>query len=118
MATSAAKTITVTFTGDVSGTQTLTPATNATSAAKVDILTLASGANTITVPAVTGFTVTGCVIAPPAGNVNSITFKGVSGDTGTRLHNTDPSYLALDSSVVSFVLTAGAQVSGVRIEWS
>ena len=118
MATTAAKTITITLTGDVAGTQTFSPASNTTSAAKIDIVSLSTGANTITVPSVTGFTVTGVVIAPPAANTNLITIKGVSGDTGVALHKTDPSYIALDSSVATFVLNAAATINGVRLEWS
>lgn len=75
---------------------------------------LSSGANTITAP--TGFTVSGVTVFPPAGNTTSLIVKGVTGDTGVRLHNTMASQIALDTSVASFVLAAGAAMT-VRLAW-
>jgi hypothetical protein len=75
---------------------------------------LASGANTITVP--TGFTVNGVTIIPGSSNTTSITFKAVTGDVGVRIHNTCPSQIALDSSVVNFCLTAGGAIT-VKLAW-
>ena len=48
----------------------------------------------------------------------AITLKGVSGDTGVALHLTDPSTIALASSVTSFVLTTGGAITGVRLIWT
>lgn len=91
------------------------PAASNTSANAVSqSLSLASGSNTITTT--TGFVAV--TIIPPAGNTNSITLKGVTGDTGIRLHNTDPSSIGLDSSVSSFVLTATTTINGVLLVWS
>lgn len=117
MSVASIRSTTITYSGDVSGTETLTAATNSASPGAVEIKTLASGANTITIPT-GGTTVTAVSILPPTGNVVSITFKGVTGDTGVRLHNTDFSSFALDSSVATFVLTAGAALTGVRLYWS
>src|SRR3972149_336879 len=117
MAVTATRSVTITYSGDVIGTQIITAASNAASAGSVEIKTLASGANTITIP--TGGTVpTAVTIVPPTGNTNSITLKGVSGDTGITIHLTDPTTIALASSVTSFVLTAGAEIAGTRVFWS
>lgn len=117
MAVTATRSQTITYTGDVVGTETVSAASNAASPGSIEIKTLASGANTITVPT-GGATVTACTILPPTGNATSITVKGVSGDTGIRVHNTDPTTIAIDSSVATFVLTTGAQITGVRFYWS
>ncbi len=117
MSVSSTRQIQITFTGDVVGTETISAATNAASPAQIQLLTLASGANTITVPT-GGSTVTGCLISPPTGNTTSIILKGVTGDTGIRLHNTDPTSIAIDSSVATFVLTAGGTITGVRLFYS
>ena len=118
MAAQSTRVTTITFTGDVEGTQTIEAATNSASPASIAVQALSSGANTITVPSSTGVTVTACTIIPPTGNTTSITFKGVTGDTGVRLHNTDPSSISINSDVTSFCLTAGAAIQGVRFVWS
>lgn len=117
MSTTSTRAIEITYTGDVNGTENIEAADNIASPAAIEIKSLSSGANTITVPT-GGTTVTACTIVPPAGNATSITFKGVSGDTGVRLHNTDPSSVSVDSSVSTFVLTTGAAITGVRLYWS
>jgi hypothetical protein len=117
MSVSAQRVITITYSGDVAGTESISAATNSASPGSVEIKTLSSGANTITVPT-GGSTPTACTIIPPAGNTVSLTFKGVTGDTGVRLHDTDPSTVSLNSSVTSFCLTAGATLTGVRLFWS
>lgn len=117
MAATSNRTSTITFGGDVVSSHTVTAAQNTDSPASVEIKTLASGANTITVP--TGGTVpTACTIVPPVANTTNITLKGVTGDTGIQLHDSDPSTISLDSTVTSFVLTAAAQITDVRLYWS
>ena len=112
----ALRTTTITFTGDVQNTVTEV-ASNSNSPGGIDLVTLASGANTITVP--TGGSVpTACTIVPPTGNVIAITLKKVTGDTGILLHPTDSTTIALDPSVTSFCLTAGSSLVGVRLIWS
>ncbi len=117
MATTAERKITITYSGDVGGTQEIEAADNDVSPGQIQIVTLASGANTITVPT-GGTTPTCCTIMKPSDNTTSITFKGVTGDTGVRLHDTDPDSISINSSVTTFVLTAGAQIVGVRLVWS
>jgi hypothetical protein len=82
---------------------------NATSVAQVTQVTLASGANTIGVPS----GAVGCFFVPYAGNVQALTLKGVSGDTGVGLHPTNPAVLSFASGVTSFVITAGGVTGGV-----
>ena len=115
MAVSCTRTVTIrSLGGGVNVNDSFPAAANASSPAADSFVTLASGSNTITPPAGT----VACTIIPPASNTNSITLKGVSGDTGVRIHNTDPTSIGLDSSVSSFVLTAGSTTSGVRLSWS
>ena len=117
MSVTAARRITITLTGDVTATHVINAASNTTSPGAVEVISLSSGANTITVP--TGGTVPKAVtIVPPVGNQDTITLKGITGDTGVVLHLTDPSTIALDTSVSTFVLTAADDIAGVRLFWS
>lgn len=118
MAVQSTRSNVITYTGDVTGTQTVNAAANVASPGSIEVQALASGANTITVPSSTGVTVTACTVIPPSGNTTSITLKGVTGDTGIRLHNTDPTTIAIYSDVTSFCLTAGAAIQGVRLIWT
>jgi hypothetical protein len=117
----ATRKITIVYSGDVDGTQELSAAINTDSPAMVEIKTLAAGANTITVPTA-GTVPTAVTIVPPTDNTVTLTLKKVTGDTGIRLHDTDPTTIALDSSVTSFCLTAGTgggtEIIGVRLYWS
>ena len=117
MAASASRYISIQFSGDVVASNTFQAASNAASPAKADIVTLASGANTITPPA-GGSTPKAITIIPPSGNTVDITLKGVAGDTGIVLHNTDPTSIALDSPTATFVLSAASEVVGVRLFWT
>lgn len=118
MAATSTRVQTIVFTGEVTGTHRLEAATNDDAAASIEIKSLASGANTITVPTGSSTTPTSVTIVPPANNDTSITIKGITGDTGIRIHNTDPTTIALDDSVTTFCLTAGATINGVRLYWT
>lgn len=118
MAVTATRSITVVYSGDVVGTQEVPAADNAVSTGVVELKTLASGANTITVPTSGTALPTAVTIVPPVGNTVALTLKGVSGDTGIALHLTDPTSLSLKSTVVSFVLNAASSCPGVRFIWS
>jgi hypothetical protein len=117
MSVAAARSITITYTGDVVGTETIAAAANAASPGSVTLHTLSSGLNTITLPT-GGSTVTGATIVPPAGNTQTILLKGVTGDTGVGLHLTDPTSLALAAGTTTFVLTTNGIITGLRIYWS
>lgn len=117
MAVSSTRTTTIIFTGDTVGTETVSAATNASSPGGIEIKTLSAGANTITIPT-GGSTVTAVTIVPPSGNAQTLTLKGVTGDTGVPLHLTDPSTIALASGTTTFCLTAGGTITGLRLFYS
>lgn len=117
MAVASARTQIITLTGDVTGSEVINAASNATSPGSITLHSLSTGANTITVPT-GGSTPTAATIMPPAGNTQTLTLKGITGDTGIALHLTDPTTIALASSVTTFCLTAGASIVGLRIYWS
>lgn len=116
MSVTSHRSIDITLEDDVASSTTYEAASNTASPGAISPTRLAAGANTITVPT-GGTTPKAVTIVKPSDNTTSITFKGVSGDTGVRLHDTDPDSISLDSSVTSFVLTAGAQVD-VRLIWT
>jgi len=116
MATTATRYVNIVYDGDVDGTQRINAASNADSPAQVEYIDLDSGANTINIPE--GGTPVSVTILPPSGNSTSITFKGVTGDTGVRIHNTDPTTIAIHSSVTSFCLTAGGAITNLRLYWT
>lgn len=117
MAVAALRSISVVFSGDVQASNTFSAANNAASPGQIQVVSLASGANTITPPS-GGTTPRAVTIIPPSGNVNLITLKGIAGDTGVALHKTDPTTIALDSPTATFVLNAAALIDGVRLVWS
>lgn len=109
--------ITTSSRGDIDFDDTYSAAENIVAPGQTELRSLASGANTITVPT-GGSTPTACTIIPPAANAVTITLKGVTGDTGVQLHSTDPTSLAIDDSVTTFCLTAGDAIDGVRLVWT
>lgn len=117
MAVTSNRKTTIVLTGDVTASHVISAAANTTSPGSIEIISLASGANTITVP--TGGTVPKAVtIIPPTGNQDTLTLKGVTGDTGIALHLTDPFTLSLATTVTDFCITAGDDMDGVRLYWS
>lgn len=115
---SSTRTISHTFTGDLTLAPSVSAAINNSSPAAVAApITLAAGDNTIAVP--TGGAVpTAVTIVKPAGNTGTIKLKGVGGDTGVKLHLTDPDSISLDPTQATFVLNASAIVTGVVLVWS
>lgn len=118
MAVTANRTTTIAFTGGVTGTQTIAAAESTVSPGAITVQALANGFNSIAVPASTGVIVKSVTIVPPAGNATAITLKGVTGDTGLRLHDTDPTTIALDPSTTAIGLAAAAAIQGVRFIWA
>lgn len=117
MSVTSKRSISHTFTGDETASWVNEASDNASSPGMIQVFSLVNGPNTITVP--TGGTVPVAVtILKPSGNTTSIVLKGVSGDTGVRLHNTDPDTISIDPSVATFVLTVGAALTGVRLVWA
>lgn len=72
-------------------------------------IALASGLNTITIP--TGTTL--IIVQLPVGNTQTVTLKGVTGDTGILLNKTGVAAFQPDSSDTTFVLTAGGAISAL-----
>lgn len=118
MAVTSQRSIVIALQGDANGTTTYPATANGASPGTQDIVSLASGNNTITVPIVTGFTITAVTIVPPATNTVQMILKGVAGDTGILLHLTDPTSIALAPGQASFVLNAANTLPGVRLVWS
>lgn len=118
MSTQCARTMTLTYTGDVTATQPIEALQNPASPAAIELRDLAVGANTITVPTGTGATTVAVTIVPPPGNAHAILLKALAGDTGLSLHVTDPTTIALAPTVASFVLEVATAVAGVRFFWS
>jgi hypothetical protein len=113
MAVNATRQVNIVYTGDVAGSESLDAAANASSPGQIQIIALASGANTITPPA----GATAVTIKPPSGNAVTLTLKGVTGDTGVGLHLTDPTSIALASAASTFCLTTSNTVT-VRFFWT
>jgi hypothetical protein len=69
-------------------------------------ITLASGANTITVPA----WAVGMMIIPTTSNITALTLKGVTGDTGIPISPSNPTgpITFTAAAFASFVLTAAS----------
>lgn len=114
MAVTSKRIIVIDFAGDVVGTEQYPATDNTSSPGAITIQTLASGFNSISV--ING--AKAVTILPPSGNTTSIILKGITGDTGIRIHNTDPTTIALDSSAATIGLTAGASITGVRFIWT
>lgn len=118
MAVTSIRRISVDYSVDITDNFLLTTASNAASPASITIHTLVLGANTITLPT-GGSTVVGATIIPPAENTQTLTLKGITGDTGIVLHKTDPISISFDTSPpVSFILTAGGTITGLKIIWT
>jgi len=118
MSTACSRSTTFTYTGDLTLTQTVEALQNPASPGVIEFKNLAVGDTTITVPTATDATAVSVTIIPPPGNVHAVLLKALPGDTGLRLHNTDPTTLALDPSVTSFVLTLSTAIANVRFFWS
>lgn len=118
MSVTSSRRIVLGFSGDITANLNTAAADHATSPGEVITLTLASGANTITAPIISGIVVSSLTITPPSANTNLMTLKGVSGDTGVPLHLTDPTSIGLDTTFVSLVINAAAEIVGVRLVWS
>lgn len=108
MAATATININGTISGEPTGSRTVGPIalTSAAAVGQVTDVALASGANTITVPANS----TGCLIQLPATNTAIVTLKGATGDTGIALGKTSTQLLTWDPAAApaSFVLSSAA----------
>lgn len=85
---------------------------------QISAVTLASGDNTIAVPA----GVVGCMIQPPVANALNLTLKGAGADTGIRISKTGPMLLNFDTSALPasiIVNSSGAMAAGtfLTVSW-
>ncbi len=117
MSIKAQRIIQINLSGDFYSGMNFPAADNANSPGETYDTVLSVGPNTI----FAGYSITvlsAVTIIPPPGNTHTITLKGVAGDTGIALHLTDPTTIALDPAVASFILSVTAVVSGVRLIWT
>lgn len=117
MAVLSTRSTTLQYSGDIVATEVISALSNIVSPGQTQLVALAIGTNTITVPNIGTAVATACTILPVAGNLNVITLKGVTGDTGIALHLTDPTTIALASTVVTFVLST-ATATTARLFWT
>ena len=118
MAVTSNRRIAIKFDGDLEGTFTFDAAQNVLAPGDIDVFSLLTGFNIITLPT-GGSTPKGATIIPPAGNTQTITLKGITSDTGVALSKTDPTSIAFDTTPpVSFGLTVGGNITGLRIVWT
>lgn len=118
MAATANRQVAINVTGDSIINKVYEAAENALSPGSITLHALSSGNNTITVPSATGITVKAATIIPPSDNVQTLTLKGVGGDTGISIHATDPTSIAFGTAPANFVLNAGGAINGLRIVWT
>ena len=112
MSVTSDRSVTIEWAGTIEYSQSFSASTVSTGSGQNQVVALATGANTITVP-------TGAIavtILFPAGNTVQVTLKGVTGDTGVALNLTDPSSIGLQG-VTTFCLTAASAVT-VRLIYS
>ena len=107
MATTAARSIVYSFSGDTVASKTEAAANNLASPGEIEKQFLASGNNAITPPA-SPYVPRAVTIVMVAGNTATVTLKGVNGDTGVALHKTDPTSLGLNGGTTPFVLHTNA----------
>lgn len=87
---------------------------NANSPLYVESKDLVNGFNQITVPTKAG----GVVFIPPSANSQTLTLKGITGDTGTVLSKTGLSVLSFDSTPpANFGITTNGAVNGCKFVW-
>lgn len=121
MAVTSNRFINIALSGDLSGNYRFSADENVASEGGSNTYSLDEGDNTITVPA-GGALVTAATIIPPEDNEVAITLKGDAADVGILLHLTDPTSIAIDSTVETFVLSVDSEddtgLEGLRIIWS
>jgi hypothetical protein len=108
----------INFSGGVISNTEFRAVENTESPGSVTLHSLSSGNNTITVPSSSGVTVKGATIVPPSDNTQTLTLKGIAGDTGIALSKVNPTAISFDTAPANFVLNAGGTISGLRIIWT
>jgi hypothetical protein len=114
MAGTATVQLVATVTGLLAGDRNYNPAdnTSVTSPGVTELVTLSSGANTLTKPSGATF----LLIIPPTSNTTiTLKLKGVTGDTGVTIRKAQWTLLGLDDATV--VITASGSLAGVELVW-
>ena len=101
-----------TFVSEAEGSTTISLQWVIAAGVENQVVDLASGFNALTAPA--GSTL--AIIVPPTTNTQTITAKGVTGDTGIPLSKVLPSIVAIVPGS-TWGLTAGGIVSGLVIRY-
>lgn len=118
MAISSTRQTNIQYSGDLEAGFLLNAAVNAESPGEVWPYDLTAGDNAIYRNINSNSVATSVTIVPPAGNEATITLKGANGDTGVKLHSTDPTTLALAEDFDHFVLTVSDNIIGMRFYWA
>lgn len=114
MSITSQRSVIVQWTGDIEYAQQFDAASVSTGSGQNQLVNLASGNNSITIPA----NAVAVTIIPPAANTTAIAAKAINADSnGLLLHLTDPTTIGLGSGA-TLVLNAAASLSGVRLIWS
>lgn len=74
---------------------------------------LSSGFNSIDAPV----GAKGVIFIPPTDNAETLTLKGVTGDTGIPLDPASPAFIPLDGTGANFGITAGGAVSDCVLQF-
>jgi len=108
MAASASVSITGSVAGGPSGTKTLATivTSNPTSTDAVSVTSFSTGFTSVTIPT----NAIGVVIVPPAGNAQTLTLKGITGDTGITIHPVNPTLVNFATGTTTFGITVGGTV--------
>lgn len=117
MAVTSNLTVSIAFTGGLVSSIAEASAANAGSPGSITIHTLSSGFNVIAIPT-GGSSPVGATVVPPVGNTQTMTLKGVTGDTGIGMHLTNPSVITLATTTTTFGITAGGTITGLRVIWT
>ncbi len=102
------------LTGDVESSDIFSFVQSIVSPGQLQVVDLASGDNTITIPTGGSSVPVALIIIPPAGNTETLTLKGDAGDTGVAIKPTDPCCISLPSGASNPILNAGGIVTGIR----
>lgn len=104
--------VTATLTSGTTSQKQYGPVTFTNTSANEQTVSVAVGTNTtITVPT-TPSQATGVIIIPPTTNTNTLTLKGVAGDTGIAISPTAPTFIPFATAPpVSFVLNASSSTN-------
>lgn len=119
MSVSATRVLTIVYSGDVVGTETIQATANSTSPGSITYHSLTTNTNAIAVPSGAAINVKAATIVPPTANTQTLTLKGTTADTGMAISPSEPTSIAFGTTAPSNIyLNAGGVVDGLRIFWT